>query len=146
MASSGVGFSPSYCAHCGNRLDSRVKFCAGCGKPAGAASGAVVSPAPPAFGAVSHADDIGVLERKIAEHPGDEAYRKLLAVALHDDALKYWWQDPEDNDLLCVSRTDRGRVPRKTPPARARNGGRYPAAASAGSYSDAADCRRASSC
>jgi hypothetical protein len=103
MGSSGVGFSPSYCSHCGNRLDSGVKFCAGCGKPTGTASGAVVSAAPPPLVAVGHADDISILERNVAEHPDDEAYRKLLAIALHDDAMKDWWKDPEDNNLLCVS-------------------------------------------
>jgi hypothetical protein len=103
MGSPGVGFSPSYCSHCGNKLDSQVKFCAGCGKPAGSALGAVARPAPPPPGFAGHADDISELERNVAEHPGDEGYRKLLAVALHDDALKDWWQDPEDKDLLCVS-------------------------------------------
>ena len=104
MSSPGTGFSPSYCSHCGNKLNAGMKFCTGCGRPVGPA------PNPPAGGvppppivAVHQADEIATLERYLSEHPKDESYRKLLAVALHDDALKYWWLDPEDNDLLCVS-------------------------------------------
>jgi len=43
------------------------------------------------------------LEQLVAEHPNDETYRKLLAVALHDDAMKDWWEDPADKKLLCVT-------------------------------------------
>ena len=59
---------------------------------------------PPPLGVAAKADDISALERNVAEHPNDEGYRKLLAVALHDDAMKDWWEDPEDKSLLCVSK------------------------------------------
>jgi hypothetical protein len=43
------------------------------------------------------------LEQSVARNPNDESYKKLLAVALHDDAMKDWWEDPKDKSLLCVS-------------------------------------------
>ncbi len=104
MSSAGVGFSASYCSHCGNKLDSGAKFCAGCGRPAGPGSTHPAGGGPPPIIAVHQGDDISTLERNAAENPNDESYRKLLAVALHDDALKDWWEDPEDKSLLCVSK------------------------------------------
>jgi len=95
-----AGFSPSYCPNCGNKLDAAAKFCTGCGAMAGRA----VSAAPtPSAASLASADDIAALERSVADNPNDQSYRKLLAIALHDDAMKDWWQDPEDNTLLCVS-------------------------------------------
>ena len=104
MSSPSVSFSPSYCSHCGTRFDAGVKFCAGCGRPAAPAGGAPAGAMPPPIVAVAQADDIATLEDNVAEHPDDESYRKLLAVALHDDAMNGWWEDPEDKSLLCVSR------------------------------------------
>jgi len=104
MSSPTVSFSPSYCSHCGNRFDAGVKFCAGCGRPAAPVGGAPAGAMPPPIVAVAQADDIATLEGNVAEHPDDESYRKLLAVALHDDAMNGWWEDPEDKSLLCVSR------------------------------------------
>lgn len=104
MGSPGVGFSPTFCSHCGNKLDAGVKFCAGCGRPAGSAVSSLAGGAPPLIVPWAQTDDITTLERNVVEHPNDESYRKLLAVALHDDALKEWWEDPEDKSLLCVSR------------------------------------------
>jgi hypothetical protein len=104
MSSSGVGFSPAFCSNCGSKIEAGVKFCAGCGRPAGAATNPAGGTVPPTLVAAAHGDDIAALERGVAEHPNDESYRKLLAVALHDDAMKDWWEDPEDKELLCVSR------------------------------------------
>lgn len=105
MGSPGIGFSPSYCSHCGNKLDSGAKFCAGCGRGAGSAAGSpVIAMPPPVGGGAAESDDISPLERNVAENPNDEGYRKLLAIALHDDAMKDWWEDPEDKSLLCISR------------------------------------------
>jgi hypothetical protein len=104
MGSAGIGFSPAFCLHCGNKLDAGVKFCAGCGMPAGPAASSPAGGIPPPTVAMAQSDDIATLERNAAEHPNDESYRKLLAVALHDDALKDWWEDPADKSLLCVSK------------------------------------------
>ena len=104
MSSSGVAFSPAFCSNCGSKIEAGVKFCAGCGRPAGAAAVPAGGAVPPPLVAATHGDDIATLERGVAEHPNDEGYRKLLAVALHDDAMKDWWEDPEDKELLCVSR------------------------------------------
>lgn len=104
MGSSAVGFSPTFCSNCGTKLDASVKFCAGCGRPTGPAASSPAGRVPPPLAAAAPADDIATLERNVAEHPNDESYSKLLAVALHDDALKDWWEDPEDKSLLCVSR------------------------------------------
>ena len=100
MGSLAVGFSPSYCPNCGNKLDAAAKFCPGCGVVAGSA---VIAAPPPSAASLASTDDITALERSVADNPNDQSYRKLLAVALHDDAMKDWWQDPEDNTLLCVS-------------------------------------------
>jgi hypothetical protein len=81
-----------------------VKFCAGCGRPAGPAASSPAGGAPPPIVPWAQADDLATLERNVAEHPSDESYRKLLAVALHDDAMKDSWEDPEDKSLLCVSK------------------------------------------
>jgi hypothetical protein len=48
-------------------------------------------------------DDITALERMVIEHPGDESYQKLLAIQLHDDAIRDWWKDPKDGHYLCTS-------------------------------------------
>jgi predicted amidophosphoribosyltransferase len=104
MSSAGVGFSSAFCSQCGNRLEAGVKFCAGCGRPAGPAPNSPAGGVPPPIVALAQADDIAALEREVVEHPNDESYMKLLAVALHDDALKDWWEDPEDKSLLCVSK------------------------------------------
>lgn len=104
MSSAGVGFSPVFCPHCGNKLDAGVKFCAGCGRPAGPAASSPAGGAPPPIVPWAQADDLATLERNVTEHPSDESYRKLLAVALHDDAMKDSWEDPEDKSLLCVSK------------------------------------------
>jgi hypothetical protein len=42
--------------------------------------------------------DISALEENVARNPSDESYRKLLAVALHDDAMKDWWRDSDPKD------------------------------------------------
>lgn len=104
MSSSGVGFAPIFCAHCGNKLDAGAKFCNGCGQPTGSAASSSGGSASSIVMATPQLDDIAALERSVADHPNDGAYRKLLAVALHDDALKDWTKDPEDDGLLCVSK------------------------------------------
>ncbi len=90
---------PVFCGQCGKQLQSNVKFCTGCGTQAGlSTTGASI-----ATSGGMHQSQIETLERTVADHPDDESYRKLLAVALHDDAMKGWWEAPEDHSLLCVS-------------------------------------------
>lgn len=92
------------CSKCGTALASGAKFCPKCGASA--------TPAPPTPGirvvttprvSSSARDEIGALEQNVAQNPNDESYKKLLAVALHDDAMKDWWEDPKDKSLLCTS-------------------------------------------
>src|SRR5271156_4228224 len=46
MSSPGVGFSRTFCSRCGNKLDAGVKFCAGCGRPAGSAASSLTGGGP----------------------------------------------------------------------------------------------------
>src|ERR1700687_160118 len=90
--------APAFCRQCGGPLQPAVKFCPKCGTEVASHAVSPTRPSPDPL--QSGIDD---LERAVAEHPGDERYPKLLAVALHDDAMKDWWEDPEDKKFLCVS-------------------------------------------
>lgn len=97
--SSGINVVGS-CGGCGTSVEPSVRFCPNCG--------AAVNPAnaPLQFAAASATlptDEIAELERLAGEHPEDESYQKLLAVQLHDDAMKDWWKDPKDGQYLCTS-------------------------------------------
>jgi hypothetical protein len=92
--------APAFCRNCGQPLGSSGKFCSKCGSEVSAVIDATVGgrATMPLQGGISP------LEQAVADHPEDESYRKLLAVALHDDAMKDWVEDPEDKNLLCTSR------------------------------------------
>ena len=92
------------CANCAGPLEPGTKFCPGCG----VATGTLQVPAPvvkPSIVVSSKpaTDEISEMERIAAAHPEDESYQKLLAVQLHDDAMKDWWRNPEDGQNLCTS-------------------------------------------
>jgi len=97
--------SIAHCAQCGTKFNPGDKFCPKCG----ASSTWSTQPEPGATEpgslrvATSPQDDIVALEQIVARNPDDESYRKLLAVALHDDAMKDWWKDPKDGHYLCTS-------------------------------------------
>lgn len=98
----------SYCPKCGAKLSAGAKFCPKCGAPASAAppraSSGVTLSIPQAN--TPAGGELATLEESVARNPNDETVRKLLAVALHDDAMKDWWCDPEAKDnkkWLCVS-------------------------------------------
>jgi hypothetical protein len=95
-----------YCAQCSTKFNPGAKFCPKCGAslfPQASAS-ADASVLAPSRAVPSSQDEISVLEQSVANNPNDESYRKLLAVALHDDAMKDWVRDPTDKGWLCVSR------------------------------------------
>jgi zinc-ribbon domain len=92
-----------FCSQCGNSLISGSKFCNHCGS-------AVPVLSSQGFGnrlsngtEHSNVEEIAELERLVADHPEDQSYQNLLAVQLHDDALKNWWKDPKDGQYLCTS-------------------------------------------
>jgi zinc-ribbon domain len=91
--------APAFCSKCGERLESDVRFCPKCGASTLSGSATVLD----SESSGSVLDDISTLEIAVAEHPNDESYRNLLAVALCDDSVRDWWRDPTDNTLLCVS-------------------------------------------
>jgi hypothetical protein len=99
-----------FCENCGKNISDTAVFCPHCGESTGAGpaptSPLVATVASPIASAVdtSDSDEIAILEQSLAKIPDDESYRKLLAVALRDDAMKDWWEDPKDRMLLCVSR------------------------------------------
>lgn len=88
-----------FCTQCGKRLPSSGRFCPQCGASFLAGNQQPLSN--PSIASLQ--DGIAALENAAAEHPEDASYRRLLAIALHDDAIKDWWQDPKDHELLCVS-------------------------------------------
>jgi hypothetical protein len=57
----------------------------------------------PSPSSAAGASDIASLERQALEHPNDESYQKLLAVALRDEALANCERDPKDGSLLFTS-------------------------------------------
>jgi len=94
----------SYCGGCGTSLEPNVRFCPKCGSAVNSVNAQVNAPPPSAvISATLPTDEIAELERLAAEHPEDESYQKLLAVQLHDDAMKDWWKDPKDGQYLCTS-------------------------------------------
>jgi len=89
-----------YCTKCGKPLTPGVRFCAACG----AAAGPTPSQSSLSTGtAAPSTSDVESLERSAQEHPDDESYQKLLAVALHDEALANCERDPKDGSLLFSS-------------------------------------------
>jgi hypothetical protein len=94
----------NYCGGCGTSLEASVRFCPKCGD-AVTATNTQANPTPPSttITAALPTDEIEELERLAAEHPEEESYQKLLAVQLHDDAMKDWWKDPKDGQYLCTS-------------------------------------------
>ena len=95
-----VGVS-GYCVHCGKALLPSARFCQSCGSAIGTTSSTLASSKPViAAAGTSTGDDIAELEHLAAQHPEEESYQKLLAVQLHDDAMKDWWQDPKDGRYL----------------------------------------------
>jgi uncharacterized Zn finger protein (UPF0148 family) len=89
-----------YCTKCGKPLSSGMRFCAACGATVGPTPSQSSSSAETAAPSTS---DIESLERSAKEHPDDESYQKLLAVALHDEALANCERDPKDGSLLFSS-------------------------------------------
>lgn len=94
--------APAFCHKCGQPLGSSGSFCSKCGCEVGAVAHTTVV----GRATAPLQDGISPLELAVAEHPEDESYSKLLAVALHDDAMKNWVEDPEDKSLLCISGAD----------------------------------------
>jgi hypothetical protein len=104
MASPVPVSSATYCSRCGYQLGAGPGFCAACGASRSGSGPTSANATSPLIGFLtSSTEDIEALERSALEKPDDEGYRKLLAVALYDDAMKDWWEDPEDKCLLCVS-------------------------------------------
>jgi len=102
-ATSGIN-AATYCAGCGTSLEPGARFCPKCGAAINAANAQANAPFPSAaISATLPTDEIAELERIAGEHPEDESYQKLLAVQLHDDAMKDWWKDPKDGQYLCTS-------------------------------------------
>lgn len=102
-ATSGINVG-SYCAGCGTSLEPGARFCPKCGAAVNAANAQANAPLPSAaISATVPTDEIAELERIAGEHPEDVSYQKLLAVQLHDDAMKDWWKDPKDGQYLCTS-------------------------------------------
>jgi hypothetical protein len=101
--SSGVRTS-TICAACGAALQSDTRFCQQCGA---AVKSETMQPSTARVQAASlktlASDQIAELQRLVAEHPEDQSYQKLLAVQLHDDAMKDWWKDPNDGSYLCTT-------------------------------------------
>ncbi|HEX4019930.1 MAG TPA: zinc ribbon domain-containing protein [Acidobacteriaceae bacterium] len=94
----------SFCAGCGTSLLADVRFCPKCGAAVNTANTQANAPLlSAAISATLPTDEIAELERIAGEHPEDESYQKLLAVQLHDDAMKDWWKDPKDGQFLCTS-------------------------------------------
>lgn len=93
-----------FCTHCGTQLQPNGKFCSTCGGTTTATAQAGGAPKPSVISiAGSGGDEVAALEQMVAEHPDDPSYQKLLAVQLHDDAMRDWWKDPEDGQLLCTT-------------------------------------------
>ena len=93
------------CAQCGGSLAFTTRFCPHCGTAA--SSGKPLPPPPPPPPPPRQSDpiassDIATLKAAVAAHPEDESYSRLLAMELHDDAMRDWWTDP-DGVGRCVS-------------------------------------------
>jgi tetratricopeptide (TPR) repeat protein len=91
-----------YCAQCRKPISSGARFCNSCG----ANVSSLKTQTGPSSGSPSSftgASDIASLQRLAQEHPNDESYQKLLAVALHDDSLASCERDPQDGSLLFTS-------------------------------------------
>jgi hypothetical protein len=102
-AISGINVA-SNCAGCGTSLEPGARFCPKCGAAVNTANAQTNAPLPSAaISATVPTDEIAELERIAGEHPEDVSYQKLLAVQLHDDAMKDWWKDPKDGQYLCTS-------------------------------------------
>jgi hypothetical protein len=49
--------------------------------------------------------ELAALEKSVAQEPTNDGFKQRLALAYHDDALRFWVRDPEEQDkYLCVSR------------------------------------------
>lgn len=99
-----------HCTQCGDVVESDTRFCGNCGAPIGTPTARVPSTQkviPPTLATVpsgnSANDETADLEALVALHPEDESYQKLLAIQLHDDAMKDWWKDPKSGSLLCTT-------------------------------------------
>jgi hypothetical protein len=93
-----------FCDHCGTQAQPQAKFCLKCGATiAKDAQHPSVPKLASVSAATSSGDEISALEQMVADHPADETYQKLLAIQLHDDAMKDWWRDPKDGQLLCTT-------------------------------------------
>src|SRR5579864_1197330 len=105
MSAPTAGSMGGFCNHCGSPLQLTAKFCTKCGAPVINSYPQCNTPPPPLAPAqtISPSDQIAELQRMVAEHPGDESYHKLLAIQLHDDAIRGWWKDPQDGQYLCTS-------------------------------------------
>jgi hypothetical protein len=93
-----------FCNQCGNALQPNARFCNKCGSAISISLSQAIKPVAPAL--ISNQagqGEIVNLERLMTENPDDESYAKLLAVQLHDDAMKDWWKDPSDGQYLCTS-------------------------------------------
>ncbi len=89
-----------YCTHCGKPVPSGARFCTACGGALGVSQPQKDSDSQSSAAGTS---DIESLERSAQEHPNDESYQKLLAVALHDESLANCERDPKDGSLLFSS-------------------------------------------
>jgi hypothetical protein len=100
MSSGATSAAPlAYCTQCGKALQLGARFCDACGTTANLAK----NQGGPSSSSLAGASDIASLDRLAQEHPNDESYQKLLAVALHDESLANCERDPEDGSLLFTS-------------------------------------------
>ena len=93
----------TFCTYCGTQLQPNTSFCSKCGASLAGSQQVSAAESSIAVAPASDGDEVAALEKMVAEHPGDESYQKLLAVQLHDDAMKDWWKDPKDGHYLCTS-------------------------------------------
>jgi hypothetical protein len=94
-----------HCTQCGSPAEPDTRFCEDCGTAISAPVPRPPSPPKPhaGFRGKPASDETAELEALVALHPDDETYQKLLAVQLHDHALKDWWKDPKTGNLLCTT-------------------------------------------
>ena len=94
-----------HCSQCGSPVEPDIRFCEDCGTAINAPIPQPPTPPRPSAGFPRKpaSDETAELEALVAQNPDDESFQKLLAIQLHDHALKDWWKDPKTGNLLCTT-------------------------------------------